>query len=163
MTTKELLLHQTELACNGDEMSLLCGVYARKWTPPDNLIRDPDNDLSEGEAARRPDGWYQGIGEILKHVAECKVMYMTQAFGPPPQALAEPGESLTSLLACLEAAQAHLKTCLAKLDEAALARPVPTSSHGESAAHLFWVLAQHDVAHGSQIVMIRDMLRASGA
>jgi hypothetical protein len=37
-------------------------------------------------------------------------------------------------------------------------RFVPTDWHGESAAHLLWVLAQHDVAHGAQIGVLRDAI-----
>lgn len=158
MTAKELLRRETESAYNGDEMSLLCGVYARKWVPPDNLVRDPDRDLTPEQARQQPAVWHCPILSILEHVADCKAMYMEQAFGPPPEPYPEPGGSLVTMLAYLESTHRRLLACLDALDDHALARPVPTACHGETAADLFWVLAQHDVCHGAQITVIRGTL-----
>lgn len=158
MTARELLLHETKLAYQSDEMALLSGVLPWKWQPPGPPVPDPARNLTDQAARRKPDCWHQSILDILKHVAKCKMGYMTQAFGPPAKPPGEPGETLESVLAYLEAAQGYLLACLEGLDEADLARPVQTDFHGESAANLFWVLAQHDVAHGSQIDVIRESL-----
>jgi len=158
MTTKELLKGITAQAYNADEMSLLCGVYARKWVPPDNLVADPENNLTEDQACAGSTAWHQSIWKILEHVADCKVMYAVQAFGEPSEPLPAKGGSLESLLAYLDAAQQYVEHCLERISEEALAKPVPTACHGESAAHLFWILAQHDVTHGAQIQVIRDNL-----
>ena len=158
MTTKELLQHATAQAYNGDEMSLLCGVFPRKWVPPDNLIPDPDHNLTHDQACADSSVWYQPIWKILKHVADCKAMYATQAFGEPSKPFPTEGESLESLLEYLGATHQYLEHCVGEIEETDLAKPVPASSHGESAANLFWVLAQHDVSHGAQIQVIRDNL-----
>ncbi len=89
-------------------------------------------------------------------MADCKAMYLTQAFGQPPEPFPPAGDTLGSLLAYLDAVQRYQAACLQGLSDEALDQPVPTSGHGESAAHLFWVLAQHDVYHGTQIGMVRE-------
>lgn len=157
MTIKAALLHGTRCAYEGEEMSLLCEVYAHKWVPPDGLIRDPGRDLTDAVARIRPETWHRSILDILTHVAECKTMYMIQAFGPPPHPLSAPGDSLQSVLRALDEAHGYLVACLERIDEAELGKPVPTNCHGETAANLFWVLAQHDVSHGSQIGVLRAM------
>jgi hypothetical protein len=160
MTAKELLLHVTRQAYRADEMSLLTGVFPWKYQPPGPPEPDPDRNLTDAAARRKPDGWHRSVLDILKHVAQCKASYMTQAFGPPPEPLPEVGETPASVLACLDTAQAYVLACLAGIDEADLDKPVPTDFHGESAANLFWVLAQHDVAHGSQIDVLRESIEA---
>jgi hypothetical protein len=157
MTTKELLLHITRAAYDGDEMSLLCGMFPRKWVPPDDLVPDPARNLTD-DVARRETGlssWT--ILSVLQHVADCKAMYMAQAFGEPPCALPPAGDNLQSILAYLDAAHNYLTTCLGSMDDANLDQPVPTSCHGETAANLFWVMAQHDVNQGSQLVSLRKL------
>lgn len=158
MTAKQLLLHMTRLAYNADEMALLTSVYPWTWRPPGPAVRDPARDLTDEQARAKPDGWHRSILDILRHVAECKVAYMTQAFGEPPEPLGEAGQTLEDVLAWLDAAQRLVVARLEAIDEADLAKPVQTDHHGESAANLFWVLAQHDVAHGSQIELIRESM-----
>jgi len=158
MTTRRFLLQITHSAYDGDEMSRLSDVFAREWVPPDDLIRDPEHDLTEEQAQRKPAHWHRSILEILLHVADCKVMYLTQAFGSPPEPFPAKADTLPSTLEYLAATQRYLLVCLERLDEEALAQPVPTTCHGESAAHLFWVLAQHDVYHGSQIGVLREAM-----
>ena len=155
---KEMLQRVAASAYNGDEMSLLCAVYTRKLVPPGNLIRDPDNDLNEPQAKAESPAWYRSIWEVLKHVADCKAMYAKQAFGEPPAPFPDVGDTLESLLTYLEATHKYVERCLTEIDEGTLGMPVPTSYHGESAANLFWVLGQHDVAHGAQIQIIRENL-----
>ena len=160
MTAKELLLHITSLAYNGDEMSLLSDVHPWKFVPPDKMARDPERDLTDEVAHAKPDIWYRSIADILKHVAACKAGYLEQAFGPPPEPYPPSGDTLESLLAYVDAVQRRTVACIEQLADEALPKPVRTDFHGESAAHLFWVLAQHDVAHGSQIGVLRDALEA---
>lgn len=158
MTIQEFLLHITTLAYNGDEMSLLCGVFPRRWVPPDNLVPDPERNLTDAVARRETELSSWTMLKVLQHVADCKAMYMTQAFGEPPQPFPAVGDDLESVLAYLDAAHDYLITCLANLDETDLGKPLPTTAHGESAAHLFWVMAQHDVNHGSQILSLRKIV-----
>jgi uncharacterized damage-inducible protein DinB len=161
MTLKEHLIRATREAYCGDEMSLLCGIYTRQWIPPDDLIPDPDHYLAEEEAHLLPPGWYRSILDILHHVADSKAMYMNQAFGPPAQPLPPEGETLQDALTRLCAAQQYVENTLLSLDETALSRPVPTTCHGDSAAHLFRTLAQHDISHGAQIEVLLSLLRHS--
>lgn len=158
MTTKELLLHITRAAYGGDEMSLLSGVFPWTWSPSQGLIPDPERNLTDDIARREIDLSSWTILKVLQHVAECKAGYMTQAFGEPPQPLPPAGDDLRSVLTCLEAAQRYLMDCLEGMDDADLDRPVPTPWHGETAANLFWVMAQHDVDHGSQIISLRKLV-----
>ena len=158
MTAKELLLHMTRLAYDADEMALLSGVFPWKFEPPGPAVQDPARDLTDEQAHAKPDCWHRPIIDILIHAAFCKVHYMTQAFGEPPEPLGEAGQTLESVLAYLDAAQRLVLARLEAIDEADLAKPVATDHHGESAANLFWVLAQHDVAHGSQIKLIRESM-----
>jgi uncharacterized damage-inducible protein DinB len=157
MTAKQLLLHMARQSYNADEMALLTGVFPWKWQPPGPPVPDADRNLTDEAARTKPDCWHQSILDILVHVGVCKVGYMTQAFGEPAEALPEIGRTLESVLTYLDAAQALVVACLEAIDEGDLGKPVTTEYHGQSAANLFWVLAQHDVAHGSQI----DVLRAS--
>lgn len=159
MTTRNLLLHITARAYNADEMALLSDMFPWRWEPSQKgLVRDPSRDLTEAAAKTQPEGWHQPIYGILKHVGECKAMYLDQAFGPPAEPYPVLGESLEELLAYLEAVQRRCIACIEQLDDAALGEPVPTDWHGETAANLFWVLAQHDVAHGAQIGVLRDAI-----
>lgn len=155
MTAKELLLHVTKLAYDGDEMALLSDVFPWRFVPPDKLERDPARDLTDETARAKPACWHQSIWDILKHVGECKAGYLEQAFGPPAEPYPEIGEDLASLLTYVAAVQRRCVACIEAIDEGKLDKPVPTEWHGESAAHLFWVLAQHDVAHGAQIGVLR--------
>ena len=155
MTSKKLLKDVTNLSYNGNEMSLLGGVYTRKWVPPDNLIPDPQNNLTEDQDGAVSTIWEHSIWEILEHVAGCKSMYAVQAFGQPVEPFPEIGDSLQSLLTHLDSVHRYVVDCLDGMDDEALASPVPTTCHGDSAANLFLVMARHDVCHGAQIQMIR--------
>jgi uncharacterized damage-inducible protein DinB len=158
MTTKELLLHITRKAYDG-EMSVLRGVFPWKWDPSQNdLVPDPGRALTDDVARRETELSSWTILKVLRHVAQCKAGYMVEAFGEPPEPLPPAGEDLESVLAYLEATQKLLVTCLENMDEADMGKPVPTSWHGETAANLFWVMAQHDVDHGSQIVSLRKLV-----
>jgi len=159
LTTKELLLHITRTAYRNDEMALLCGVFPWKWdTSQNDLVPDPERALTDDVARRETEYSSWTILKVLQHVAKCKAGYMVEAFGEPPVPLPPLGEDLESVLAYLEATQKLLVTCLESMDEADLGRPVPTSWHGETAGNLFWVMAQHDVDHGSQMVSLRKLV-----
>jgi hypothetical protein len=158
MTTKKLLLDITGKAYKSDEMCLLSGVFPWNWSPDKGCYRLPEQDLTEEQARSETDVWYQPVWSILKHVADCKAMYAVQAFGQPPTAFPEAADTLESLLAYLDATHSYLVSCLERIPDEDLGKPVPTEFHGESAANLFWVLAQHDVSHGAQIDVIRSNL-----
>ena len=159
MTTKELLLHITRTAYRNDEMALLCGVFPWKWdTEKNDLVPDRDRELTDDVAQRETDASSWTILRVLQHVAECKAGYMVEAFGEPTEPLPPVGEDLPSVLSYLKATQDLLVSCLQGLVEEDLSKPVPTSWHGETAANLFWVMAQHDVNHGSQILSLRKLV-----
>jgi uncharacterized damage-inducible protein DinB len=159
MTTKELLLHITRTAYRNDEMALLCGVFPWKWdTTTNDLVPDPERELTDEVARRQKKISSWTILTVLQHVAECKAGYMAEAFGEPPEPLPPAGDDLPSVLAYLESTQQHLVSCLEGMAEEDLDKPVPTSWHGETAANLFWVMAQHDVNHGSQILSLRKLV-----
>lgn len=163
MTLKSHLMFMTREAYCGDDMSLLSGVYTRRWEPPGDLVPDPDGYLKEEEAHLLAPGWHRSILDILHHVADSKILYMSQAFGPPIDPLPEEGETLQDALTRLAAGQRMVESCLENLDEAELCRPVPTQCHGDSAAHLFRTLAQHDINHGAQIEVLLSVLRHASA
>jgi uncharacterized damage-inducible protein DinB len=143
MMAKELVLHETKRAYDWDEMCMLSAVRG----------------LTTELARREPEGlWYQSIWQIIHHVAICQLMYMKQAFGEPAEPIAEPGETIESLLEYLDVCYHYRLACLERIDEDDLAKPVPTDWHGESAANLFWVMVQHDVNHAGQIMVLREAL-----
>ena len=158
MTTKELLLHITRTAYRNDEMALLCAVFPHKWEPGQGPVPDTDRALTDDVARRETELSSWTVVRVLKHVADCKAGYMVEAFGEPPEPFPPTGDDLSSTLAHLQATQDYLVACLEGLEDADLGRPVPTSWHGETAANLFWVMAQHDVDHGSQITSLRKLV-----
>ena len=144
MNAKELLLKQSREAFAGDdEMSLLVALKG----------------LTQDEASWKPNSETGTIEEIVHHLAWCKVWYCKQAFGDcdleDDVAVGKPSGTLE----WLEKAQQHLERCLAAVSLEELDRPVPTRFHGESCAHLFWILLMHDLCHGGQIQMIRREFR----
>ena len=158
MTAKELLLHITRTAYSNDEMGLLCGVFPWTWAPSQGLVPDPERNLTDDVARRETSLSSWTILKVLHHVTECKAGYIVEAFGEPSEPFPPVGDDLQSTLAYLEATHKYLVACLENIDEVDLGKPVPTSWHGETAANLFWVMAQHDVDHGSQIVSLRKLV-----
>jgi hypothetical protein len=137
---KELLLNQLHDAfASSVEMSLLCSV----------------SDLTQEEAEWRLNATTWTIEEILFHVASCKVEYCKQAFGMWSDDLLKPFGKIQQMIDFTKQAHEHAVDCLTRCSEAHLHQPVPTTFHGESAAHLFWVLIMHDISHGAQIRTIR--------
>ena len=140
MTQKELLIKQTaEAFSDDDEMS----VQASLWQ------LDPE------AAAWKPNDETGTIEEIVHHLAWCKIWYAKQAFGPCDIADDVPTGDLERTIGWLKETHAHLAKCLAEIDPEDLDKPVPTKFHGESAAHLFWIMLMHDLSHAGQIQIIR--------
>ena len=147
MNAKELLQKQTREAFAGnDEMSLKVALKG----------------LEQAEAGWRPNSETSSIEGIVRHVAACKVMYCKQAFGDCPLEDDLPLGDLGKTLDWLDRAHQHLTERLEAIGLAELDSPVPTQFHGESAAHLFWILLVHDLCHGGQIQMIRREYRQRG-
>lgn len=145
MISRDLLLHQTRLAFDGDqEMSLKASL----------------NGVTEEIAHWQPPGLEMTVASIVWHVAWCKLWYCEQAFGELPLSLDEPA-SYTETLERVDKAQEHLLSCLESCDDEWLAKPVQTKFHNESGAHLFTILAIHDVSHGASIRARRRLHAAS--
>ena len=141
MTANELLRHQTQLAFDRDtEMSMKASL----------------RDVTE-EMANWKDGGAltKSIAEIVWHVAWAKLWYCQQAFGLDTE-VDEPS-AYAAKLERLDEAQARLLECLEGRTEQQLAEPVDTQFHNESAAHLFSILAIHDVSHGASIRAIKRL------
>ncbi len=142
---KDVLLTQVADAFDGNpEMSLLCSVQ----------------NLPEGEAEWKLNDTTWSIEEILFHVASCKIHYCKQGFGLWQGTIPKPFGDVKQMIDLNRKAQEHLIDCLTKTSEAMLKQPIPTTCHGETAAHFFWIMAMHDVSHGAQIRTIR---RAQGS
>ena len=158
MTGKELLLHETRRAYDWDEMSLLSATRPYDFGPHTEWksVRNPAADLTTEQTRLPRAGWHRTVWEVIEHVAGCKLGYMTQAFGAPSEAPPAVDDTLESLMANLQASHEYLLACLESTTDEALAQPVPVG-HGETLANLFWVLAQHDVVHGSQIEVLREV------
>jgi hypothetical protein len=140
MNVKQFLLKQTQEAYAGDpEMSLKVALEG----------------LTQAEAAWRINETTWTIEEILYHVASCKIEYCRQGFGRWTEEYAQPTGDIEPMLALLSRAHEHLVQCLESCSEADLDEPIPTSSHGKSAAHFFWIMIMHDITHASEIGMIR--------
>ena len=146
MTAKELLKKQTADAFSEYEMSLVRSVRG----------------LTGEEASWKPNAETGTIEEILHHLAWCKIRYAKQAFGPCDVPDDVPTGDLERTRAWLGETHAHLAKCLEEIAPKALDEPVPTKFHGESAAHLFWVLLIHDLSHAGQIAIVRREYRQRG-
>ena len=104
------------------------------------------------------------IGWRLVHVAECKVMYHEYAFGPATLTFPEIDSAHTAAtaIAQLDAGHVLLLRDLAKLADGDLEREVMTN-WGEHwpAARIFWTMIDHDLHHGSEIGVLRDLYRCA--
>jgi uncharacterized damage-inducible protein DinB len=139
LNAKQLLLKQLHDAYSGDdEMSLQASL----------------GDLSPEEASWRMNGTTWTIQEILYHVASCEIEYCRQGFGKGLE-YGKPLDDVEQMLELLDRAHMHLVGCLEACSEEDLDRPIPTHSHGESAAHFFWIMTMHRVSHAAQIRTIR--------
>ena len=99
----------------------------------------------------------------LVHVAECKVMYHEYAFGAARLTWPEIDSTHTAsdAIASLEAGQTQLREDLDGLTDADLDREVMTN-WGERwpARRIFWTMTSHDLHHGGEIGVLRDLYRA---
>jgi hypothetical protein len=102
------------------------------------------------------------IGWRLVHVAECKVMYHEYAFGPARLTFPEIDSAHTAAaaIAQLEAGHAMLVRDVESLDDADLERAVLTNWGEKWPAHrIFWTMVDHDLHHGGEIGVLRDLYR----
>ncbi|MFC1601120.1 DinB family protein [Candidatus Sumerlaeota bacterium] len=126
-----------------DEMSLMATA---------SQIKAEQLALKSGEPS-----W--SVEEILWHVGFWKLEYCRQGFALEAPAWKWPKGDMPEILKTLRVAHQHMLACLANCSAADLEKSVPTKCHGESAAHLFSVLAMHDIAHAAQL---RAILRGAG-
>ena len=139
LNAKQLLLKQLHDAYSGDdEMSLQASL----------------GDLSPEEASWRMNKTTWTIKEILYHVATCEIEYCRQGFGKGLEYGKAIGDT-QQMLELLDKAHGNLVACLEACSDEGLDKPVPTRSHGESAAHFFWIMTMHRVSHAAQIRTIR--------
>jgi hypothetical protein len=139
LNAKKLLLKQLHDAYSGDdEMSLQASL----------------GDLSQEEASWRMNETTWTVEEILYHLASCEIEYCRQGFGKGLE-YDKPLGDVGQMLVLLDRAHAHLVGCLEACADEDLDRPIPTRSHGESAAHFFWIMVMHRVSHAAQIRTIR--------
>ena len=144
MSRKALLEHQIKLAfSDDDEMSLLSSI----WNRGDEIM---DKRISS-------DTWT--IGEILYHVASCKINYCKQAWGKWDGEIPKPSSNIQSMRDLLVRSNEHLLECLSSLDEEDLDKAIPIPFHGQSASHFLTLMVFHDVSHAAQI---RATLRHHG-
>lgn len=143
MNARDLLLHQTHLAFDrDDEMSLKASL----------------NGVTDEMAKCEPEHLKTSISEIAWHLAWCKLWYCQQAFGINVKLDEPPGYA--AKVRRLHDAQAQLIKCLEDCTTQQLESPVKTQFHSESGAHLFTVLAIHDVSHGASIRARKRLYKA---
>ena len=95
------------------------------------------------------------------HLASCKHMYIEYAYGPAEQTWdeLEYPRTLADALRWLDAG--HDRVAKALAGETDLAREVATNWGGrEPAWWIFWTLTHHDLTHGAEIGLLRDLFRS---
>jgi hypothetical protein len=98
----------------------------------------------------------------LDHLAECKVMYHEYAFGPGRLTWPEIDSAHTAAdaFAMLERGQKLLIAALDGLTDADLESPRMTNWGEEWPAwRIFWTMIDHDLHHGGEIGVLRDLYR----
>ena len=98
----------------------------------------------------------------LVHVAECKLMYHEYAFGPGTLIWPDLDSPHTpaDAVAALEEGHALLTNDLEGLADADLDGPRMTNWGEEKPAWwIFWTMIEHDVHHGAEIGVLRDLYR----
>ena len=100
----------------------------------------------------------------ISHIATCKIMYHEYAFGPRKLTWPELRipRSVLGSMAMLEEGQALLVADLHGLRDADLQEPCLTN-WGETwpAWRIFWTMIDHDLWHGGEIGVLRDLYRGS--
>lgn len=98
----------------------------------------------------------------LTHVATCKVMYHEYAFGARTMTwdTLEVPHNVAAAVEMLEEGQRLLEADLRSLGESDL-DAARLTNWGElwPAWRIFWTMAQHDLAHGAEIGVLRDLYR----
>lgn len=140
------------------------------WEPADACwtLRRLDNgrwSLDYEEAPTHP-APVTTIAWRLVHVAACKIMYHEYAFGPGRLTWDElplPG-TVDGAISWLEEGQRQLTTALEELTDADLEALRPTN-WGEQwpTWRLFWTLAAHDLEHGAEIGLLRQLYQLPAA
>jgi hypothetical protein len=100
----------------------------------------------------------------ISHVATCKIMYHEYGFGPRKLTWAELRipRSVPESVAMLHEGQALLVADVDGLEDADLQAPRSTN-WGETwpAWRIFWTMINHDLWHGGEIGVLRDLYRLS--
>ncbi|MEX0709782.1 MAG: DinB family protein [Chloroflexota bacterium] len=107
-------------------------------------------------------GPFTTIAWRLDHLAECKVMYHEYAFGPGRLTWPEidSAHTVADAIAMLERGQQLLVSALDGLTDADLDAPVRTNWGEEWPAwKIFWTMIDHDLHHGGEIGVLRDLYR----
>ena len=102
------------------------------------------------------------IGWRLDHIVECKVMYHEYAFGEGRLTWPELDSAHTArdAIAALEHGHAALVRDIQGLRDDDLARPRMTNWGEEWPTwRIFWTLIHHDIHHGAEIGVLRDLYR----
>jgi uncharacterized damage-inducible protein DinB len=105
------------------------------------------------------------IGWRLVHVAECKRMYHEYAFGDARLTWPELDSPHTAAdaISDLDVGHRRLVETARALDDAALDRRVLTNWGDRWPAwRIFWTMIHHDLWHGGEIGVLRDLYRSSG-
>ena len=101
----------------------------------------------------------------LAHIVECKIMYHEYAFGPARLAWPDLDSVHTArdAVAALENGHAALVRDLETLTDADLDAPRATN-WGEQwpTWRIFWTMIHHDLHHGAEIGVMRDVYRVTG-
>ncbi len=106
------------------------------------------------------------IGWRLVHIAQCKVMYHEYAFGPGRLTWwnIDYPHTADAAIAMLEEGQSLLEADLFALSDGDLDEPRATN-WGEiwPAWRIFWTMVHHDLHHGAEIGVLRDLYRVGNA
>jgi len=102
------------------------------------------------------------IGWRVVHVAECKLMYHEYAFGEARLTWPDLDSPhiAADAMAALERWQGLLVSDVAALDDADLDRPARTNWGEEWPVwRIVWTMIHHDLWHGGEIGVLRDLFR----
>jgi hypothetical protein len=129
------------------------------WT----VRRGPDGRWSVDYPDLHPDPPpFTTLGWRLVHVAESKLMYHEYAFGPAALLWPQINSAHTAAAAIdeLERGQRLLAADLEAMTDAALDEPRLTNWGEEWPAwRIFWTMIDHDLNHGGEIGVLRDLYR----
>lgn len=103
------------------------------------------------------------IAYRLGHLGSCKIMYHDYAFGPATGSWSDPAlapHTAADAIALFDEGQARLMAAVADLRDVDLEAERKTN-WGTMAPtwRLLWIMIHHDMLHGSEIGLIRDLYR----